>query len=97
MADVTDNTLMREVERTMTICNACRYCEGLCATFQAMTTRRMFAEADLDYLANLCHDCRACYHGCQYVPPHHFDLPRTRGIQRGDPGGTARRGMNRPP
>ena len=39
-----------EAERTMTICNACRYCEGLCATFQAMTLRRAFAEADLDYL-----------------------------------------------
>ena len=63
-----------EAERTMTICNACRYCEGLCATFQAMTLRRAFAETDLDYLANLCHNCMACYHGCQYAPPHHFDM-----------------------
>jgi len=65
---------MTEARRVMTICNACRYCEGLCATFQAMTLRRSFAEADLDYLANLCHNCTACYHGCQYAPPHEFDL-----------------------
>lgn len=79
MDDVVENPCHREASRTMTICNACRYCEGLCATFQAMTLRRAFAAADLDYLANLCHDCTACYHGCPYVPPHHFDLnvPRT--------------------
>ena len=58
----------------MTICNACRYCEGLCATFQAMTFRRDFAAADLDYLANLCHNCTACYHDCQYSPPHEFEV-----------------------
>jgi citrate/tricarballylate utilization protein len=58
----------------MTICNSCRYCEGLCATFQSMTQRRVFAESDLDYLANLCHNCTACYHDCQYAPPHSFDV-----------------------
>ena len=26
-----------EVQRQMTICNACRYCEGFCAVFPAMT------------------------------------------------------------
>ena len=79
MAEEILTSSLGEAERTMTICNACRYCEGLCATFQAMTLRRAFAEADLDYLANLCHNCTACYHGCQYAPPHHFDMnvPRT--------------------
>lgn len=68
-----------EARRVMTICNACRYCEGLCATFQAMTFRRTFTAGNLDYLANLCHNCTACYHGCQYAPPHEFDVnvPRT--------------------
>lgn len=58
----------------MTICNACRYCEGFCAVFPAMELRRTFSEADLKYLANLCHNCRGCYYACQYAPPHEFDL-----------------------
>ena len=58
--------------RIMGICNACRYCEGYCAVFPAMTRRLSFAEADIDYLANLCHNCGGCYHSCQYAPPHPF-------------------------
>ena len=58
----------------MTICNACRYCEGFCALFPAMELRRTFTEGDLKYLANLCHNCRDCYYACQYAPPHEFDL-----------------------
>ena len=63
-----------EAERLMTICNACRYCEGFCAVFPAMERRRFFAEGDLTYLANLCHGCQGCYHVCQYAPPHEFDV-----------------------
>ncbi|WP_279608441.1 tricarballylate utilization 4Fe-4S protein TcuB [Burkholderia cenocepacia] len=61
-----------EVARQMQICNACRYCEGFCAVFPAMTRRLEFAKADVNYLANLCHNCGACYHACQYAPPHDF-------------------------
>lgn len=61
-----------EVARQMQICNACRYCEGFCAVFPAMTRRLEFAKADVHYLANLCHNCGACYHACQYAPPHEF-------------------------
>lgn len=62
-----------EVARVMQICNACRYCEGFCATFPAMTRRLSFDnKADLNYLANLCHNCGACLHACQYAPPHEF-------------------------
>ena len=61
-----------EVARQMRICNACRYCEGYCAVFPAMTRRLEFAKADVNYLANLCHQCGACYHACQYAPPHEF-------------------------
>jgi citrate/tricarballylate utilization protein len=61
-----------EAIRLMTICNACRYCEGLCAVFPAMERRRVFAGPDVDYLANLCHGCGACYYDCQYAPPHEF-------------------------
>jgi citrate/tricarballylate utilization protein len=63
---------LREAERLMRICNACRYCEGLCAVFPAMEMRRHFGATDLNYLANLCHQCGACYSDCQYSPPHEF-------------------------
>ena len=62
-----------EVVRKMQVCNACRYCEGFCAVFPAMARRLQFdSKADLNYLANLCHNCGACLHACQYAPPHEF-------------------------
>jgi citrate/tricarballylate utilization protein len=61
-----------EASRILTICNACRYCEGFCAVFPAMTRRLSFDKADVHYLANLCHNCGACLHACQYAPPHEF-------------------------
>jgi citrate/tricarballylate utilization protein len=63
-----------ETARIMQICNACRYCEGFCAVFPAMELRRLFEPADTAYLANLCHHCGACYHACQYAPPHEFAI-----------------------
>ena len=63
-----------EGARVMRICNACRYCEGFCAVFPAMTRRLEFGAADVHYLANLCHNCGACLHACQYAPPHEFQL-----------------------
>jgi citrate/tricarballylate utilization protein len=65
-------------ERIMRICNACRYCEGYCAVFPAMERLHHFAAADLNYLANLCHNCGACLDACQYAPPHEFgvDVPK---------------------
>ena len=67
-----------EVARVMQICNACRYCEGFCAVFPAMTRRLEFPAADAHYLANHCHSCGACLHACQYAPPHEFavNVPR---------------------
>jgi citrate/tricarballylate utilization protein len=61
-----------EVARVMQICNACRYCEGYCAVFPAMTRRLEFNAADTHYLANLCHNCGSCLYACQYAPPHEF-------------------------
>jgi citrate/tricarballylate utilization protein len=63
---------LQEGARILTICNACRYCQGYCAVFPAMERRRQFGEADLEYLANLCHNCAECYYACQYAPPHEF-------------------------
>src|ERR1044071_1710055 len=37
-----------------------------------MERRLDFSEADINYLANLCHNCAECYYACQYAPPHEF-------------------------
>jgi citrate/tricarballylate utilization protein len=60
------------------VCNACRYCEGYCAVFPALERKRRFSPEDVVYLANLCHDCRACFYACMYAPPHEFgvNLPK---------------------
>ncbi|HOZ66230.1 MAG TPA: tricarballylate utilization 4Fe-4S protein TcuB [Burkholderiaceae bacterium] len=75
----------QEVARQLQICNACRYCEGFCAVFPAMTRRLEFSKADIHYLANLCHNCGACYHACQYAPPHEFavNVPQSMAHVRG--------------
>lgn len=88
MSDIepTMSPTQREAERIMTICNACRYCEGLCAVFPAMELRNTFSSGDLNYLANLCHSCGACYFDCQYAPPHEFkvNVPQTLHTLRAD-------------
>lgn len=77
---------LEEADRIATICNACRYCEGLCAVFPAIETKRAFVDADLTYFANLCHACGACYQDCQFSPPHEFNvnLPRVLAQVRAD-------------
>lgn len=73
-----EHDLYAEANRQLVICNACRYCEGLCPVFRAVEIRREFDKKDVFYLANLCHDCRACYYACMYTPPHPFavNIPR---------------------
>src|SRR6476661_1777479 len=77
---------LAEADRLMTLCNSCRYCEGLCAVFPAMEMRREFLDGDLNYLANLCHGCGACYFDCQFAPPHEFNVnvPRVLAKARAD-------------
>ncbi len=77
---------LKEADRLMTVCNSCRYCEGLCAVFPAMEMRRAFTTGDLNYLANLCHACGACYVDCQFAPPHEFNVnvPKTLATLRAD-------------
>jgi len=75
----------KEVARQLQICNGCRYCEGFCAVFPAMTRRLEFGKADIHYMANLCHNCGACLHACQYAPPHEFaiNVPKAMATVRG--------------
>src|SRR3978361_1341497 len=77
---------LAEADRLMTVCNSCRYCEGLCAVFPAMELRRSFADGDLNYLANLRHSCGACYSDCQFSPPHEFNVnvPQTLAVARNE-------------
>jgi citrate/tricarballylate utilization protein len=44
-----------------------------------MERRLTFDVTELQYLANLCHDCGSCLPACQYAPPHEFavDVPQT--------------------
>ena len=76
--DLAVGTPESEANRMLQICNACRYCEGFCAVFPAMTRRIEFTPSVVNYLANLCHNCGACLHACQYAPPHEFgvNIPR---------------------
>ncbi|MBC9876896.1 tricarballylate utilization 4Fe-4S protein TcuB [Bradyrhizobium sp. INPA01-394B] len=78
--------ILDEADRLMTVCNSCRYCEGLCAVFPAMEMRRAFSDGDLNYLANLCHACGACYVDCQFSPPHEFNVnvPKTLAVARAE-------------
>jgi citrate/tricarballylate utilization protein len=69
--------VIQEARRQLEICNACRYCEGICAVFPALERRSEFDVTDMAYLANLCHDCRSCIDVCPYAPPHELaiDIP----------------------
>jgi len=66
--------LIQEARRQVEICNACRYCEGYCSVFPAITWKRSFSDGDITQLANLCHNCRGCFYACQYTEPHEFAL-----------------------
>ena len=76
---MTPDPIYRQAEHEMVVCNACRYCEAYCPVFQAMERRVTFTSGDLNYLANLCHNCGECLYACQYAPPHEFgiDVPKT--------------------
>ena len=71
---LSDSATHEEAVRQLTVCNSCRYCEGYCNAFQALTRYRSFDEQTVSHLANLCHNCRGCYYACQYTEPHAFAL-----------------------
>src|SRR5258708_5784684 len=78
--------ILEEADRLMTVCNSCRYCEGLGAVFPAMEMRGACSDGDLNYVDNLCHSWGACYTDCQFSPPHEFNVnvPRTLAIARAE-------------
>ena len=74
IVDYTASINQDEAQRQLGICNSCRYCEGYCGAFQALTRYRSFDEATVSHMANLCHNCRGCYYACQYTEPHEFAI-----------------------
>ncbi|CBS87202.1 tricarballylate utilization 4Fe-4S protein TcuB [Azospirillum lipoferum] len=82
--DDSPDSIAAEARRALEICNACQYCNGYCAVFRALKSRRQVGTADMLFLANLCHNCRSCYHACQYAPPHAFavNLPKSLSLVR---------------
>ncbi|WMS44453.1 tricarballylate utilization 4Fe-4S protein TcuB [Acuticoccus sp. MNP-M23] len=75
-----------EARRQIEVCNACRYCEGFCAVFPAITQQKVFTDGDVTQLANLCHNCRGCFYSCQYTAPHEFalNLPKALAEERAE-------------
>lgn len=69
----------REAQRVFKLCNVCGFCTGLCPVFPSAQQRPELRLEDLAHLANLCHNCGACWSACQYAPPHPFaiDVPST--------------------
>lgn len=67
-------TSFAEARRVLEICSVCDYCSGFCEMFRAANRRPEFSDADVRYLAHLCHDCGNCLKACQYAPPHVFDI-----------------------
>lgn len=76
--------LLDRARQAMFRCNLCGYCSGYCIVFDQARDRFSLTNGDLTHLANLCHDCRACHNGCQYAPPHVFqiDVPVALGALR---------------
>jgi citrate/tricarballylate utilization protein len=72
--DNIEKPLMHEGERILRLCNACRYCQGFCAVFPALERRSVLTVSDVNFLANLCHNCGECYYACPYTPPHEYAL-----------------------
>lgn len=70
----------QELRRQLTLCRACKYCDGYCDVFPAAGRMQSLLSADLTQLASLCHNCRGCYYSCQYAPPHDFALNLPAGL-----------------
>jgi citrate/tricarballylate utilization protein len=77
-----DDDATREAERVLRLCAACLFCDDYCAVFPAIAGKHDYSLSDLGYLANLCHNCRGCYHACQYAPPHQFALNLPQALAR---------------
>lgn len=79
-----DAALYAVARQTLTLCAVCKYCDGFCPVFRQRDAvggalpgagqAPAFTDADVDWLASLCHGCRACWDACQYAPPHAYAI-----------------------
>jgi citrate/tricarballylate utilization protein len=78
--------LYDEAARQLQLCNACRYCEGYCAVWEALDRRNEVGRNDVLYFSSLCHDCGQCFTVCPFTEPHEYDLniPKALGSVRLD-------------
>lgn len=63
-----------EARRQLEVCNSCRYCEGICAVFPALTKKTSLTSGAITQLAHVCHNCRGCYYACPYTDPHAYAI-----------------------
>ncbi|QRF75378.1 tricarballylate utilization protein B [Thermoplasmatales archaeon] len=73
-AEMDYESLITEASRQLNICNACRYCEGFCPVWDVIEYRKKFGRSDVEYIANLCHDCGQCFDVCPFTPPNKFSV-----------------------
>ena len=75
-----------EASRQLQLCNACRYCEGYCAVWEALDRRNEIGRNDVLYFSSLCHDCGQCFTVCPFTEPHEYalNIPKVLGSVRLD-------------
>jgi citrate/tricarballylate utilization protein len=65
--------VLARASREFRLCNSCHLCLRICAVFPAVELRKTVTAGDVAYLANLCHDCRACFSICPFKARSKFD------------------------
>ncbi len=87
MSEAIPEKLIEDAKKQLTICNACRYCEGYCAVWDAIEFKSVLNTDYIYHLANLCHDCRDCFYACPYNEPEHefkLNIPKILGDVRSE-------------
>jgi glycerol-3-phosphate dehydrogenase subunit C len=73
----------RELARVTSLCDGCRRCYRLCASFDYMLDVAVdgndgdlsrIGSADYRKIVDLCWQCKLCYNHCPYTPPHAWDV-----------------------
>jgi Fe-S oxidoreductase len=73
----------KELARVTELCDSCRRCYRLCASFDYMLDVAVdgndgdvskITSADYRKIVDLCWQCKLCYNHCPYTPPHAWDI-----------------------
>lgn len=63
---VLSGELLARANHEFGLCSSCGLCKRMCAVFPVAERRRSLTSGDVAFLANLCHDCRACHAICPF-------------------------------